>query len=222
MSPLGICHTCNSGLEPDGTVRLWDGQDYCRSCVEAACPGLSDYAASHEALEDKEEWAPAANIWWCFKLWVVVGLFAGLAIAAFGVLTSETGNVEPGLLLLFAAIWLFILALDVVGELWLGRGLRETICVHSGQVTVTAPHRRKPSEYSLAQCRWLIGRGVSRGTGPPPKGPRLVLQFSDRILGLIPTKRYSTFGSTPETLSIWRGFLTLAGVEPLDPPWWLR
>lgn len=222
MSSPGNCHACDATLEPENTVRLWDGRDYCRSCVEAACPGLSDYAASHETLEETEEWTPAANIWWNFKISVVVLLLGGIFVTALVVSEPEIGITISGALIFFSIVWLLGEFLFIVGELWLGKGLRETIRVHGGQVTITAPHRRKPLEYSLARCRWHVGKGFSKGLGVAPSGPRLVLKFPTGFLGLRAFGHYSTFGSTPEMLGIWRGFLALAGIEPLRPPWWLR
>ena len=33
-------------------VRLWDGRDYCRGCVEAECPTLWEFARGRDVLED--------------------------------------------------------------------------------------------------------------------------------------------------------------------------
>ncbi len=48
----GQCSKCSQPLTPETTVHLWDGKDYCRGCVEAACPGMAEYARTHVFLEE--------------------------------------------------------------------------------------------------------------------------------------------------------------------------
>jgi len=218
MSPPGNCHACDATLGPESAVSLWDGRDYCRSCVEAACPGLAKYAASHKTLQETEEWTPAADIWWNFKVWVVVLLLGGALVAAITVSDPEIDASVPGALVVFACICVLGEIMFILCWLWLGRGLRETASVKGGHLTITAPHWRKPLKSSLTECRWSIGKAPIGGLGAPPKGPRLVLQFPDRALWLFSVKHRSTFGSTPEMLGVWSGFLTLAGVERVGSP----
>ena len=33
-------------------MRLWDGNEYCRDCVDRACADLWDFARGHPTLED--------------------------------------------------------------------------------------------------------------------------------------------------------------------------
>ena len=48
------CPRCHERLAAQAAVRLWDGRDYCRACVDRACEGLADYAAAHPRLEERQ------------------------------------------------------------------------------------------------------------------------------------------------------------------------
>ena len=52
MDTETLCKKCSQPLTPQTSVRLWDGGDYCRRCVEEACPNLVDYALAHDVLEE--------------------------------------------------------------------------------------------------------------------------------------------------------------------------
>ena len=44
------CRKCSASLTTEQVVHLWDGHDYCRECVEAACPGMAEYATANPLL----------------------------------------------------------------------------------------------------------------------------------------------------------------------------
>ncbi len=44
------CRECSASLTAARKIHLWDGHDYCRECVEAACSGMAAYAGKHPVL----------------------------------------------------------------------------------------------------------------------------------------------------------------------------
>jgi hypothetical protein len=44
------CRKCSASLTAARRIHLWDGHDYCRECVEAACSGMAAYAGKRPVL----------------------------------------------------------------------------------------------------------------------------------------------------------------------------
>ena len=73
------CNKCRL-RESEGArfVRLWDGQMYCRSCVQTAGGGIARRIANNESLEETITPRPSAYLTLTFAVWATS--FLALAI----------------------------------------------------------------------------------------------------------------------------------------------
>ena len=85
------CSRCSRTMSADSAVHLWDARDYCRDCVEAACPGLANYARTHSVLEERVAahsavvaGGPTRKTLWAALALMSLAMIAAWAAAALG------------------------------------------------------------------------------------------------------------------------------------------
>lgn len=224
----GQCRNCSQPLTPETRVHLWDGKDYCRDCVEAACPGMADYARAHAFLEETmpydaertERSMRKTKRSFAVLVLVLLTFLTFLAIAAW--LTPAVHGVVLAVFVLTlpvagmaACIGFWWKLFHVMGK----RGwLSPIVRVHEGRLVYPAGRSKLviPMRKALAKCRWSVEtrRWFSywwwlwRPWGAP-RNEAVVIEFW-RWLSLSRIK--APCGWTPEMRRIWMGFLTLAGV----------
>ncbi|MDP6438115.1 MAG: hypothetical protein QGH74_00610 [Candidatus Brocadiia bacterium] len=225
MAEGAQCSKCEQPLSPETTVRLWDGKDYCDSCVEAACPGMADYAREPPVLSEHLDPGPPPGAAQFVFDSVVVVLCLPLLLVGFGGLAGVAWLIHPVLVVL--VLLLFVLALlGVVGKMarFEHRKLlriRPTISVQEG-VCQAESAGSSLWQADLPSCGWEEGRarwdfvigslGIVRHVRYPvillaPCGPEW-----DAVEAPI------ACGWTPEMRALWIGFLTLAGVPSKEAP----
>jgi len=211
------CRHCGHVIGPGNSVRLWDGRDYCEECVEAACPGLADYARTHPGLKE----GPPPDV---LVLLAMFAMIAPLSLAMFLYL---------GLSLL---VFLIVLSFVVIGVatyfatcLVAGCGDRPTVTAGDGRLIACnwADHRRKrprllaPSTvYNLDAGIWwreAIALSISFAAvmkKEPFQRTIVLIAFRRmKLMGIIPLPPAHIFcGWTPEMRERWKAFLTLAGI----------
>lgn len=221
----GQCSKCSQPLTPETTVHLWDGKDYCRGCVEAACPGMAEYARTHVFLEETMPYdgrRTELSMRKTKRTFAVVVLVVLIVLAIASWLTAPMNGV------VFAV---FVLALPVAGmaacigfswKLFYVMGKRgwssPIVRVQEGRVVYRVGRGKLviPMRKALAKCRWSVEtrRWFSywwwlwRLWGAP-RNEAVVIEFW-RWLSLSRIK--APCGWTAEMRRIWVGFLTLADV----------
>jgi hypothetical protein len=213
---IAHCPHRDGANAPPRVVRLWDGRDHCRDCVEAACPGLSRFARGREWLEDSIPHDPEAGIqvWWKY----VALSFGVLALVAPGVLAVLDLREALTLVGLMAGCLAFGMLVNLT-SVFKARRVLPTVRVREGIVEVSRPLARKPmATYPLLEARWHLGRlnedSFARGRGGAivPDRPAVILRAPRRWKLVAPPSEVTATGSTPEMIRLWRGFLEVAGV----------
>ena len=198
------CAKCGATLTDDTRVHLWDGRDYCRDCVEAACPGMAQYAAEHDALE---EVVPTDTGKWAILETrvpqVLVAAFLGLI--CFGALDAFWSSGDRRALA-WGGVFL-IIALLLVGWFELHHRLPAVVFARGGGIGMVrkwiGPEIARPPR----ECRWFFTEHVSwvpRRVGSEDRKPALVIEVGPWLCPC---------GWTPEKAGLWLGFLSLAGVQ---------
>lgn len=205
----GQCSKCSQSLTPETSVHLWDGKDYCRDCVEAACPGMADYTAAHATLEETTPRRIVARLQRRAANRVLLLAFPTVAAL---LLWRWASGPDPLEMILFAGL-LWVLALAFFG-LFLLLQTRPSVAARAGRVTAWQfrPLFRQSSG-PLHKYRW---RTTTRAEIP---GLRMGMGEDVVVIGLLEKHlwrgvvgRETPCGWTPEMRGIWVGFLTLAGV----------
>ena len=216
---IAPCDHVEGSSTPLEFVRLWDGRDHCRACVEAASPGLWEYAQGRDCLEDSIPFdrAGGLRVWWryvglFFGVWALVG--AGFFVAlepltTLGFLAASGGCLAFGLLVNLTSVYK-------------ARKVLPTVRVRDGVVEVFRPFAmsgRPVATYRLLDARWHLGRlnedtfALGRGGAIVPARSAVLLRAPQKRKGVAPASEVTATGSTPEMIRIWRGFLKLAGVS---------
>ena len=195
------CSKCSCTLTPGDAVRLWDGRDYCRECVEKACSGLAEYAAAHERLaEAPPPWSP--RVVWAMRLlqWgpLVLAVLGGIVALA-----VQAPSLKPDGVGMIAMLALY----GVVPALAIGLAKcnRQTVSAENGRIVVSrriGGNRSAP----LEQCRWHFAdehRQESRFLPRMGREPGIFVYVG---------RLKAPCAWTPRTLQLWTGFLNLAQV----------
>lgn len=226
MSPLpelATCRRCDAAVEPEQTVRLWDGRDYCRPCVEKSCPGLADYAAANPTLDDQIPYDHAfARRSGLASMAVILFALSSVPMVLF-----LAADVEPS----WAALGSSVAFLVVFGVVPIGFGfLLErfvrrpgflAVHVRDGLLTADPPFKGpiRPLRCELGLIRWFLGvrtddgkpRARNQGNPLQPRFEAVVLVIPDRHPSDWQGWRIAT-GSTPEMVRRWTAFLRLAEI----------
>jgi len=231
MAADQACPVCDKLIDGGGAVRLWDGRTYCRACVEAECPGLADYAATHDHLAESApfdlrvclwlaSWVSAAALLVFGLLGVIVG---GSEWGAKGALV--TGLLTGGCAAIFGFVWAF-------GRMMVDRAILLGAVAADGRIeaqsgrsveTLLARWRRgRHLKWPLEQCRWYVTRRARHLVWPRPERVIMLVLPLGRVFGVSLFRREVACGLTPETFALWRGFLTLARVPRIEPDWTYR
>ena len=224
----GRCSKCSRALSGQVAVSLWDGKRYCRECVEAACPGLADYARNASILGESiaSDLTPTrGHRFFNFLTCVVLMLVASAAV--FGASWEEGAGFRREKILAGLA-WVGLFFVPVILALWLsmvwsgagpsGRATRRAaLAVRDGRVHVRAKSGMavSASSASLEECSWYVGPSTD-----DPCARTLDLPEIEAVLLIVPRLRVTkgveqrtvACGWTPQIQRIWIGFLTLAGV----------
>ncbi len=212
MSASANCAHCNATLDTADLVRLWDGESYCRDCVEGQLPGLADYAASHQRLEEAAPREVVHQVRQQIVSYFVIGLLFGVLMAigsysAYGLLGVLVGILFGMGVAACAAL------IQIPGRIWLARGSVPTVSVENGLVTVD--RRLFPqTSLPLKTYRWSFGKSrrdsMLRFTFVDNVDV-ILLEVPARFLSFRPVQRVAC-GWSEDTRKRWAAFLTLAAV----------
>ncbi|MEX0716659.1 MAG: hypothetical protein WD066_08735 [Planctomycetaceae bacterium] len=217
------CRHCDRPLVEAETVRLWDGRDYCRDCVEAEMPGLAEYAASHPTLEEAVPNEVARSGWRVLSrrflyLFTFVILIFGVTPALYDGLTegqpyapilesASRGVLFSGgiALLVFVPMAIALMRSPRSQMVVAEHGILRCLTMNKDGVWQEDSHRAAPVD----AVQWLVGRG------PPVAADRKVVAV------IFPNgrkwKAAALCGWSPEMRRRWVAFLTLAGAHCLRP-----
>jgi hypothetical protein len=193
------CRACQTVLDENRGLRLWDGYSYCRKCVAARSENLVRAASGTDRFQEttvSSPWRAARN---SFLVLLVVcnipfGTFAFLGAGWQGLL---------GLQLLLGPLCLVFAAAHAIGY-----SLRRPITeVYEGRLRVWSG-TSSLADYALTDCQWF--RGAAFYINP--------FIGDTGILILLPRdtwkpQGYAFLGGTPETRDLWEAFFTLAGIK---------
>jgi hypothetical protein len=204
------CRYCGRALSGEAPVRLWDGHDYCRPCVDGACPGLAEHAAQSDLLE---ETLPHSPLVVAGKLFALGG---GAGMAFFGTFLVLAGWQDSGLVgglqgLLLAAL----LVLPMIG---LCAGVSALRFAHRRpSVSVTNGHLEVrtgdvwSARYPLSECQWFFGDSKRMNLLEkvmPPGGPAMLIVLPREQGGMY--DKLAAVGFSEASRRRWAAFLTLA------------
>lgn len=216
MNAENLCRKCSQPLTPQTTVRLWDGGNYCRQCVEEACPNLVDYALAHDVLEESMMYNRSAALRRSLRMYAVIAAIFGAVMAlpwlAAGDLCMIGGAFAFALLLATVAA-----AIQVPGFLWMNKWALPKVSVRDGNVTVFRPNQRRsvPWTFPLSKCSWYVGKirhdSFLRLTDAP-NAPAIILVHSLRWRGWELFRYRHACGFSDEMRELWKGFLRLAAI----------
>ncbi|HLA86242.1 MAG TPA: hypothetical protein VJL29_15750 [Thermoguttaceae bacterium] len=209
------CRVCSRAMAVDYMVRLWDGQWYCRDCVEAACPGLFSYALKHPRFEESAPFV-RGDVWRiALRLEAWIALFF---VLLFGAIGYEQHGLMGAIVGIVAAVMSATVqaAVQLPMFVWVTRRMMPTVGVVDGLVSFHRGICKKcgPWTAPLRNFRWRVGRS-RQDTGLrntlAPKQPVVLLLFRRGRWAIFGEERIAC-GWTEKTRRIWTAFLTLAGV----------
>lgn len=220
MGEAPKCEKCGQPMTPETTVHLWDGKDYCRDCVVRAAPGLLDYARAHDRLQERMPFNLASMTW---TLVVFIGVINAVLICLMLVPVAMGGfkRLDSGALqdVLYIVAFVDLPMFAAVGVYLLLARFRPPMVYAAKGMVMGMPHwpltMRKVMR--LAGCSWYTGKlAHSVGMGTVPMIEVVFLEMrTARLGGMFTTGGIVNCGWTEETLAVWKGFLTLAGVRKL-------
>jgi hypothetical protein len=216
MNTETLCKKCSQPLAAGASVHLWDGGDYCRPCVDKACPNLADYAIAHNVLEETIPYDRKAASRQLLRVYVVIwAVFCTLgAVAGLVMGDITTAIVLPLFFVLCAAL---AGAIQIPALLWIAKGAAQRVSVRDGNVTVCRPNRRRlaPWTFPLNNCRWYLGRlrhdTFLRGT-LPRNAPTIILVYPVHWRRFQLCRYKTACGFSEEMRQLWQAFLRLTGV----------
>ncbi len=189
---------------------MWDGNDYCKGCVDAVCPGLFEYAVDHDELREEVEFNLRSALLSYLLLWGVMSLFLMCLLVPVGVSRSGLAGIWQGML---AGLALPVLGLWTipVNLLLLSKSSRSVVA-KDGWITFRLPCWGREFKVPIAGTRWSVGRVWDRATDVDYMlRMKVTIWAPARFWGLRLGKHVIICGVTPETRWLWEGFLTLAG-----------
>lgn len=245
-----LCKKCGQNGELTATVLLWDGHRYCQACLDAAHPRLAELAQTNESLVEVLPFSLARSIGagvsmttivaaivagTLLVLMVIAVLFtiaARLMFAAGNPLAANNpppANGTPLLVglamavgIMFAYAWPFIAVVCfpmILGMHWWR--LPRSVSIRDGKLKVDPPGDRF---YELADVRWA--EATSRfdpllcTVWPRRAGIILFPHRGDEENKYRTVKVGYIVGLAPDMFSVWKAFLTLAGVTVQETrPW---
>ena len=203
------CRKCRCPVREYNLVRLWDGQSYCRECIERACPGLSEHSIIHSSLQESKPFrlknSLTSGMFYVLMMSIICAtLFMISGIDRFVLYAAATTLVVVTAVGIACWIPLFVLC-----DAWL---FRPRIKVEKGRLW--------PGNCIFGKCRWL------RLSKPSNWFDRvLALRLSQRPSVRILASGWSLrrlvhydVGYSSEMESIWVGFLTLALGPAINEP----
>ncbi|MFH1921675.1 MAG: hypothetical protein ABIP48_17560 [Planctomycetota bacterium] len=209
------CAACNRRLTSDRPVQLWDGRVYCRACVERAFPGLAEYAALHDRLEETMplEFCREHRKGLILFLASIIGFFE-LFVVAMG-LSGEEGALLGALLATLAMVLAYVpIFLLFYYALW--RNVRNNlprVCAQSGRLIVWYGESQR--NVALRDCQWWFGKL----NGMHLWRKYLIFSRAPVVLIRLPPGGFwgrspitVAVGYTTETRKLWDAFLRLARV----------
>ncbi len=200
------CSKCYHQLADDLAIRLWDGKDYCQSCVAGASPLLQRYASESSVLRESVTLSPRELI--RDQLFA----FAFLSLIVVGVIVWTSKDAWVGAL--FGLAVCFVVFLLRVGGIYVNSKMcRCIVALEDGKLTIG---RRSASSftYDLSDCQWQVGT-IRKATGFSKIFLRrkvVLLQCSNRSRWLSWLRQIVPCGITDETREVWVSFLQLAEV----------
>jgi hypothetical protein len=212
------CNACARQLSLQQSVRLWDGYTYCRSCVDAASPGLFEYAEEHEQIA---ETVPdlddgAGQYLTCRwgnlipRIRIVSAVLGSVLLEALGGnLAVWTGATLLALELAFETS-IFAVNVALIRRITEGSVPSASIAVSDGQVTFTSA-RGVARSVPLSRCRWCIVDETPKVLSAHSTAIQrhCVLVFGGDGFTL---SSAGMCGFSPETQMHWTPFLTIAEV----------
>ena len=216
MNAGTLCKKCSCRLTPQTTVRLWDGGDYCRRCVEEACPRLVDYALAHDVLEESMTYDRSAALRRSVRMCVVMAAIFGAVMALPWLAAGDLCMVVAAFVfaLLLAAV---AAAIQIPGFLWMAKCAVPKVTVQDGNVTTSRPNRRRLSSWTfpLSNCRWYLGKvrhdSFLRNT-VTPNAPAIILVYPVHWWGFEVFRYKNACGFSDDMRELWGAFLRLAAI----------
>lgn len=214
------CKHCSKTVPPESALSLWDGESYCRACVESVLPELADYAGSHGALEETAPFDRRAHWRDAFRMEALCVLFFGVLFVTAGYSLSGPAGIVSGIGLLIV-ICSAQAAIQLPMFVWMGRWMRPTVVVKDGRIECYRGGRRTWYYRSLPleDAKWRIGKS-RQDSGLRSTFVRrqdVVLVVLPRAAGRLSfgSDRYAC-GWSDRMRRIWIAFLTLAEVPKAE------
>jgi hypothetical protein len=215
------CRKCAAPLEEANRVRLWDGLDYCRGCVDRAWPTLADWAIAHSRLEESMPEQVNREL---PTFWKAAGIFFPIKLVlltCFGFWSVRlwATDADQGVWPLIAGIILLLYPVQMIAIRWFfGRPfLRHRdglpgVVVENGRVKLirgSAVDR----EFDLSRCGWYAPRRRMPNHPAGPESPLAdkAIMVRDMTASGFNMKGISFCGFTDEMREIWTAFFSLAG-----------
>lgn len=205
-----VCRRCSARLPSDQAVVLWDGNAYCRSCLDAANPSLATYAAAHGVLEETMPDRRGRQVRLFTRVFVVFWCFFGSLIffsqpAPRGV----SAAVQSALVSLLVCGLAFVLVTS--SHVQRAKWGRPTLRVSNGKVEIRRGRSDQAVKCDLSACRWHVGKAKQDDVLPSSiSGPAVLIEYP--VQASFVRRRKAACGWTEEMRTIWTSFLTLAGV----------
>ncbi len=217
MSSTGSCKRCSKPTPHEDTLLLWDGESYCKACVQAVSPALVEYAGSHDILRETAPLDRRSPWLGALRMEIVLYLLAGVLLATASYMQNGPLGIVYGLVVA-TVVCFFQAAIQM--PMWVHRGRLNapTIIVRDGQIECFRGENteRACQRAPLREITWRIGksRQDSRLRNTCVRRQPVVLltlpSTSAWTPGLL-RQRYAC-GWTPDTMHLWTAFLTLAEV----------
>jgi hypothetical protein len=205
-----VCPKCLARLQPEQTVVLWDGNAYCRSCLDTTDSGLATYAARHGVLEETMPDCRRQQ----------VRLFGGIFVVLWFLFGSSMFFSQPAPRNLFDALESAFAALVLCGIAFVlvtgshvmrAKWGRPTIRVHDGKIEIHRGKSDQVVECDLLDCRWHVGKAKQDDALPSSiSGSAVLIEYPVQATSV--RRRKVACGWTGDMRTIWISFLTLAGV----------
>ncbi|MGD9648056.1 MAG: hypothetical protein AB7U73_20250 [Pirellulales bacterium] len=197
------------------SVRLWDGCDYCRSCVERALPGLADYAAAHSVLEDHLPFDMRDLLRAELRLFAILYVLITALFAIPYAVHRTLRDFAVGFALILLVVFVPIAIATAIGLSW--RWLRRKQAIYPIRLRVSdgiiTSHWQDGRHYSrsLYAANWAkarVPRGFARRHGYAQRRILIV-----RHVALPEGAQWCEMCAiSPAGCARWQAFLTLAGV----------
>jgi hypothetical protein len=239
------CRKCSRHGEGTTLIPLWDGHGYCQACLDAAHPRLAELARTNESLVEVLPFSLARSIGAGISLTTILATMivgGGLAMMAivtlFVILTRDNqlaaNNPLPedgipfavrmlmGAFMMFGIVWPFFATVAfpmTLGMHWWQ--LPRTVSVRDGKLKIQPPGDRY---YELADVRWAETTSrfdaLLSTVWPRRAGIVLFPHRGDEENKYRTVKVGYIVGLAPDMFSVWKAFLTLAGVTVQETrPW---